>query len=104
VRYTLSEPATVSFAISRATKGRRVGGKCRRATRKNRRKRACTRYVKAGRTITRRSPAGGSTLKFTGRIGTKKLKPGRYRMAIAAADAAGNRSKATRLKFRIVRR
>ncbi|HEX8122282.1 MAG TPA: hypothetical protein VF549_13555 [Solirubrobacteraceae bacterium] len=104
VRYTLSEPATVSFAISRATKGRRVGARCRRATRRNRRKRACTRYVKTGRTIARQSPAGGSTLKFTGRIGTKKLKPGRYRMAIAATDAARNRSKASRLRFRIVRR
>ncbi|HEX8122281.1 MAG TPA: hypothetical protein VF549_13550 [Solirubrobacteraceae bacterium] len=104
VRYTLSEPATASFAISRATKGRRVGGKCRRATRSNRRRRACTRYVKTGRTITRRSPAGASTLKFTGRIGTKKLTPGRYRMAIAATDVAGNTSKARRLQFRIVRR
>ncbi|HEX8122283.1 MAG TPA: Ig-like domain-containing protein [Solirubrobacteraceae bacterium] len=104
VRYTLSEAAKVGFAVSRATKGRRVGGRCRRATAKNRRKRACTRYVKAGRTITRASAAGASTLRFTGRIGTKKLKPGRYRMAVAATDAVGNRSKARKLKFRIVRR
>ena len=104
VRYTLSEPATVTFAISRARPGRRVAGRCRRPTRANRGRRRCTRYVKVGRTIRRASPAGRSTLRFTGRIGRRALRPGRHRMAVAATDGAGNSSRARRLRFRIVRR
>ncbi|HEX8207958.1 MAG TPA: hypothetical protein VF587_17975 [Solirubrobacteraceae bacterium] len=104
VRYSLSEPATVTFAFSRARAGRRVGGRCRKATRSNRRRKRCTRFVRAGRTIRRTSPVGRSTLRFTGRIGRRALRRGRYRMAVRAADAAGNRSSARRVRFRIVRR
>ena len=103
VRYTLSEPATVAFAIARETKGRRVGRKCRRTTAANRRRRPCTRIVRAGRTLIRQSPAGPSALRFTGRIGRRALRPGRHRMAIVASDRAGNRSRPARLRFRIVR-
>ena len=104
VRYSLSEAAKASFAIARARPGRRVGGRCRRPTRANRSRRRCTRFVKVGRTITRSSPAGASRLRFTGRIARRALRPGRHRMVVRAADAAGNRSKATTLRFRIVRR
>ena len=95
MRYTLSERATVTFAIARARPGRRVAGRCRRPTRANRGRRRCTRFVKVGRTIRRASPAGPSTLRFTGRIGRRALRPGRHRMAVAATDAAGNRSTAS---------
>jgi hypothetical protein len=104
VRYRLSEPATVTFAVSRAAKGRRSGGRCRKPSRRLRARPRCTRYVRAGRTLRRTSPAGRSALRFTGRIGRRALRPGRYRMAIVATDAAGNRSRPRRLSFRIVRR
>ena len=47
---------------------------------------------------------GAKRLAFSGRIGKRALKRGRYRMAITATDAAGNRSKTRVLKFTIVRR
>jgi hypothetical protein len=43
-------------------------------------------------------------VKFSGRIGRKKLKPGRYRARLVAVDPDGNRSPGRTVKFRIVRR
>src|SRR5215211_5819644 len=80
-RYRLSEAARVVFTIQRR-KGKR--------------------FVQAKR-FAKVSKAGANTKRFVGRIGKRALKPGRYRATLLATDAAGNRSKATRLKFRVVR-
>jgi hypothetical protein len=107
IRYTLSEAATVRLTIERKLKGRRVkkGKKrvCAKPTRKNRKKRKCTRYKRAGKTLTRKSKTGKNSVKFSGRIGKKALKRGSYRLTIVATDAAGNKSKAKRLSFKVVR-
>jgi streptogramin lyase len=106
IRYTLSEAAKVSLRIDRRLRGKRVkkGKKrvCAKPTRKNRKKKTCTRLKKAG-TLTRTSHSGKNTVKFTGRIGRKALKVGKYRLTIVATDAAGNKSKAKRLNFRVVK-
>jgi hypothetical protein len=80
-RYRLSEAARVVFTIQRR-KGKR--------------------FVQAKR-FAKVSKAGANTKKFSGRIGKRALKPGRYRATLVATDAAKNRSKAKRLLFRIVR-
>jgi hypothetical protein len=100
IRYTLSEPATVTMLIERRAKGRKVKRRCRAVTRKNRKKRRCTRWIKSG-TLSRRSVQGLNTVAFSGRVGRKKLKPARYRMTLVAVDAAGNRSVPRRLSFRV---
>jgi hypothetical protein len=46
--HTLTEVATVSLAVARQETGRRVGGKCVKATRKNRGKKRCKRFITAG--------------------------------------------------------
>jgi hypothetical protein len=102
-RFTLSEPATVKIAIKRATPGRRKGKRCVKPTRKLRKAKRCTRFV-AVRTLSRVGKAGPNKVAFSGRIGTKKLRPGRYRAVLRAKDGAGNASTAKRLTFRIVRR
>jgi virginiamycin B lyase len=106
IRYTLSEAAKVTLRFDRKLAGRRVkkGKKtvCAKPTRKNRKKRKCTRYKSAG-TLTRSSKQGKNSVKFTGRIGTKALKVGRYRLVITATDTAGNKSKAKNLSFRVVK-
>jgi CSLREA domain-containing protein len=76
-RYKLSEPAKVVFTIQRR-KGKR--------------------YVKATR-FSKASKAGANIRKFR----TRKLRPGRYRATLVATDAAGNRSKARRVTFRVKR-
>ena len=42
--------------------------------------------------------------KFSGKLGRKKLKAGRYRASLKATDAAGNVSVVKRLSFKVVRR
>jgi len=103
IRYTLSEAATVRFTVERRLTGRRVGGRCRATAPSNRRRPACTRFVAAG-TFSQSSPTGRTTKRFAGRIAKRSLRVARYRLTLVATDAAGNRSAARRLTFRVVRR
>lgn len=54
-------------------------------------------------TLTRVARAGAGRLAFSGRLGKKALPPGRYVMTVRATDVAGNRSRARKVRFRIVR-
>jgi hypothetical protein len=47
--------------------------------------------------------AGTVSRRFDGRLGSVALKPGRYRLAIAAVDAAGNTARPVAVAFRMVR-
>jgi secreted trypsin-like serine protease len=47
--------------------------------------------------------AGKTTKTFTGRAGSKKLKPGRYTLRLGATDAGGNAAKPVTIKFKVVR-
>lgn len=88
VSYTLNAPAVVRFTVQRRARGRRVvvrkGGKrrasCRRETRRNRHKKACARFVKVRGSFTLTGKTGANSFRFRGRIGGKRLKPGRYRL------------------------
>jgi hypothetical protein len=100
-RYALSEAARVIVGIERAQGGRLKGGRCVKATRKNRAAKRCIRYVPAG-TLTRTAQAGANELPFSGRIGRKALRPGSYRARFTARDAAGNASAPRSVRFRVV--
>jgi hypothetical protein len=102
VGYRLSEAATARFTIERAAKGRKKGHKCVRSTKKNRKAKRCNRYVRLRGSFSRISKAGLSRFRFTGRLRGKKLRHGRYRLVLVATDAALNKSKPKRAKFRIV--
>jgi hypothetical protein len=80
-----------------------VGHACRRQTAKNRRKRACKRYVRKGR-FAAAAVAGANSKKFSGRIGHAALAPGGYRATLIATDASGRASAPKRLALRVVRR
>ena len=82
ISYSLSAASTVKFALAKATKGRKVSGKCVRKTRKNRKKKACTRYVKSGATFNGSGKAGANTTTM------RKLKPGKYQLTVTVTDAA----------------
>jgi hypothetical protein len=101
--FDLNVGATARLAFSRSTAGRKVGGKCVRPTRANRRKPSCKRLVGAG-ALKLAAHAGTDKVRFQGRISrTRKLKPGRYKMTLTATDATGRRSVPHSLSFRIVR-
>ena len=100
--YSLSEAAKVTFTIQRRATGRKVGRKCRRPTHRNRKKKRCTRYTRFG-AFRAQGSAGANRKSFSGKIGRRKLRPGRYRALLVAVDAAGNRSKAKSVRFRVVK-
>lgn len=103
-RFGLSESASVTIVMERARKGRRFRGRCVKPKRSLRRKRRCTRWVRAGQPLTRLDLAAGrQTVKFSGRIGSKALHLGRYRATLVALNAAGGRSTPRRITFTIVR-
>jgi hypothetical protein len=83
VRYRLSEQAVVRFSVEKIRRGRsarRVGGALMHAGHR-----------------------GSNNFAFTGRVGGRKLQPGRYRMVARATDAVGNPSVSERVTLRIVR-
>jgi hypothetical protein len=88
-RYTLSEPATVTIEIQRKRR-------CRSRA-------ACKRYRSVG-TLTRKAALLRNSTRFSGRIGKRALRRGRYRAVVRATDAAGNRSAARKASFKVVRR
>lgn len=103
IRFRLSEDATVSIAIERAQSGRRQGSSCRKPSSSNRKGKRCTRYTTSG-TLRREGRTGANTVAFSGRIGTKPLAAGGYRVAVTARDAAGNRTaKTVRASFTVAR-
>ncbi len=84
--FTLSETARVTIRIERRKQKRR-GGK---------------RFVRVGAFATAGS-AGPNRRGFSGRIGKRRLKPGRYRATLIATDPAGNASEPKRLPFTVLR-
>lgn len=103
VKFTVSVDSSVTMVIEQKTKGRKVKGKCRKAKRKFRKRKKCNRFVKAGKFVRKNQQAGARTVAFSGRIGKKKLKPGKYRIRVTAYNSAGASNKVYR-PFRVVRR
>jgi len=85
LRYILSERARVTVAIKRAV---RRGGRIR---------------LRTVGSLTRAGAEGANTIRFSGRIGRRALRPGRYKTVIRATDAAGNRSRPQTVRLRVKR-
>lgn len=102
IRFTLSEAASVGLRFERPLAGRRRGRSCVRPTRALRRARRCTRWVRvASKSL--RGARGTTRLRFTGRIGRRRLAPGRYRIVVSARDRAGNRARSRTAYFTLLR-
>ena len=71
-------------------------------TKKNRKRKRCTRVVLLKGSFRRNGVAGKNSFHFTGRLRGRKLKPGRYRL-VATPTAGGIKGKPTSRSFRIVR-
>jgi DNA-binding beta-propeller fold protein YncE len=100
--FTLNEAASVTFAFTEPTSGRKVGKTCVAQTSRNKRKRRCTRTVTVG-TLTFSARTGTSKVRFDGVISKhSKLKPGSYTLLVTAT-ASGKRSATRTLHFTIAR-
>jgi PKD repeat protein len=100
ISFTLSESASLSFVVEKSAKGRKVAGKCVKATKKNRKAKGCTRWAKVG-SFTGAAGAGKKTLAWDGKPAGKKLKKGAYRLTAVATDAGGLKSAALVSRFTI---
>ena len=101
--FTLSEAAKVIVAIDKQTVGRKDGSACVKATKKNRDGKKCKLYKSSG-AFAVDAISGENLHAFSGRIGTKSLKPGKYRATLTATDDAGNKSNVETLTFKVVKR
>jgi hypothetical protein len=103
-RFTLSQASVVRIRIYRLLPGRKVGRRCRAPSRKLRHRKKCTRAKRVGTLVRKKARSGRNKVKFSGRIGRKALKRGRYKATITAtAPGAPRASRALTAKFRIVR-
>ena len=100
LEYTLNEAATVRIVITGRLPGRKHGTSCLAPTKRLRHAKACIRTINFG-TLTRTSHQGANTVAFSGRIGTKALKPGHYKATLTASSAAGT-SQSITVNFTIV--
>jgi hypothetical protein len=102
IAISVDESSSLALRVQRARRGRRRGARCV-APALAPRGRRCTRFVTRG-TLRHQVRAGVTRLRFSGWIGQRRLRPGRYRLLVTATDAAGNRStpRASN-RFRVVR-
>jgi len=104
ITYTLSAAARVKITIAARGAGQRKGRRCVAPTHHRlRRAKRCVRLRVVG-TLTRISHRGTNRVAFSGRIGARALRPGRYQATLVAVDANGDRSKARTIKFTIATR
>jgi hypothetical protein len=110
VRFSLSESATMRLTVQRRRPGVRVRSKgklrCRPASKRNRARstgKRCSLYKRVGALVRRNRNAGPNRIKFSGRIGRKALKPGRYRFVAVATDQSGSGSAPKRAGFQVLR-
>ena len=96
VTFSLSLSGKADFTVEQLTTGRRVGKKCVKQTPANKGKKKCdlAKPLKGG--FSEAGAAGQNHFKFTGRLGSKALKPGRYRLAGSAGGVV------KRANFKIV--
>jgi hypothetical protein len=103
ITYRLSEPAKVTFTVQ---KYRALSRVCVRRLAKSSRHRTgprCRKWISVKGRFAKASLAGPNSVRFTGRLKRRPLKPGGYRLVIRARDAAGNVTRPKRPNFRIVR-
>ncbi len=96
--FSLSEPAAVTIVI-----GRQVRRACRSSSPADRHRARCTRYARVGSVRRRQAAQGDNLVTFNGRLGSRRLPPGRYRASATARDSAGNVSRVSRSGFVVVR-
>jgi hypothetical protein len=101
VRFALNLAGRVKFTVDRTAVGRRVKGKCVRATNKNRAAKKCTRHLAVNGSFARNGAAGANHFHWNGRLKGKPLKPGSYRLI--ATVGSGPAKNLKRVSFKVKR-
>jgi hypothetical protein len=105
IKFTLSRRSTVAIAFARRASGRlsTSGKRCLMPTAKLAKRRACTRYLAAGKLVRTKLGAGERSVAFSGRVGGRGLAAGRYRATLVATDGRHRKSRAKTARFTIVK-
>jgi hypothetical protein len=104
IRWRLSEPARVTLRVDRVRRGYRRGERCVARRPRTGGVRRCKRFPHVG-SFARVAQAGRTAVRFKGFVRRhRKLRPARYRLTAIARDGTGNRSRAKRVRFTVVRR
>jgi hypothetical protein len=104
ISFRLSENARVRLSVQRRATGRQVGGGSGPQTPRHRGAKRCVRFVTVkGVVLVRAGKQGSNTVRFSGRVGRRKLAAGRYRLVARATDPSRNASKQALRAFRVVR-
>ncbi len=101
----VNEGGQVNITFSKLVPGRRSKGSCVASKGKVRKKSLrCTRQVAQRGKLEFATRGGRNRIRFYGKVGTRRLKPGRYAVFARAYDAAGNRSRIVNATFTIKKR
>jgi len=104
ISFNLDRGAGIQLRFLVTKTGRRVGGKCKAVTRRNRGAKRCKRVVPTGKRIAFAGHAGRNTVRFQGRISRRsRLKPGGYTLQAIAHDPTATQTTRATTRFRIVR-
>ena len=103
LRFRLSEPSSVAFTVQQPLPGRRFRGTCIPARRRPSGSAGCSRWVALSQPATRFLSGGHNRLLLSGRLGGRRLAPGRYRLVVTPTDRAQNLGAPVYVSFRIVR-
>jgi hypothetical protein len=102
ITYKLSDAATVSFSVQQAVGGRGRGNACLPETSARRNLPRCTRFVSLKGSFKQAGKKGKNSLRFSGRVANRTLKPGAYHLT-ATPTANGATGRAQSVHFRILR-
>jgi uncharacterized repeat protein (TIGR01451 family) len=91
VSYVLTQDATTTFKVSKRVRGVKKGKRCVAPPKKKPKKKpkGCTRLVAVSGSIVRPDAAGPVSFRFKGKLGTKTLGPGKYRLRAVARNVSG---------------
>jgi hypothetical protein len=101
ISYQDTQAATTTLTVERPASGVIQKGKCVKPSRARPSGKPCTRYLSVG-SFRHRDRVGVNRLRFTGRVGGRKLDPGPYRLKATALGASGVPSRAIFARFRIL--
>ena len=104
LRFESSEAAKLTILVERQVPGRKLRKGKKRICRPvhKRPKHGACKALRRRATLTRHVQAGKGHVSLSGRIGKRRMTPGRYRLTITATDAAGNRSRPIHRSFTIL--
>jgi DNA-binding beta-propeller fold protein YncE len=98
----LTRPATVTVRVLFGLPGRRAGSACVSPTRRNRRARACTYFIRSTRSKTYKPTTRTIAFMVSSSFGAARaLGRGSYALSVTAVDAEGNRSGPRTVSFKV---